>query len=602
MSKHLMCAAIERLREKQKENENLRNTISMRLDEYSPEIKNDLDKRSELEREIEKGCNSTQIFLKIVTELNAINEKIDALSPEIKSAIYTRHYLNRQITFARNTLIDYARYKKCPCMSGSQPEPCQITVKLNWLSYCQGCEHLQPKSAFSGHRWLEGQPASDARWQKRAIAHHQQAVLAEAPLHKRAIDAAEEHACSTAKKQKHDAIVLSSDEESAPTTAKSQQEGKALYAGKSATACRGRSRSPYAPPPSPERETKREPAFADGKWHADVKVQMTMLEEMGKLKEADLDQEALKALKTLPYEVALVCLNKIANETSAIRNINAFIVQNCKHLRNTWGVDDAASSSAASSSSDDDLSEDENPMPPKSTPMPPKSTPMPPKSTPMPPKSTPMPPKSTPMPPKSTRGKSMKPYTRSRNIPSGWLANRLQKGLTSRQARNEWKQMGRDRQNNAIQKEKAGGKAQKPALSAEHIDIAAENVIMKMPAYDNGFHQKIKEHPTWDALDGLGKQTYDLLANFTCAEFVSILDTLLPVPDDYFKLHDQLLAALKQHAASATEFKQDGTKQHAASRVRAASATESEQEEDEASDKLEKEIDTVPESTFRTEN
>jgi hypothetical protein len=78
-------------------------------------------------------------------------------------------------------------------------------------------------------------------------------------------------------------------------------------------------------------------------WNADVKEKMLMLEQMGKLKEADLDQEALKALKTLPCEVALVCLNKIANETSAIRNMNAFIVKNCKHLRNQWGVDDAMS-------------------------------------------------------------------------------------------------------------------------------------------------------------------------------------------------------------------------------------------------------------------
>jgi hypothetical protein len=100
-------------------------------------------------------------------------------------------------------------------------------------------------------------------------------------------------------------------------------------------------------------------AFAGDKWHADVKVQMTMLEKTGKLKEADLDQGALKALKTLPYEVALVCLNKIANETSAIRNMNAFIVKNCTHLRNQWGVDDAASSSSDDDSSDDDESEEE---------------------------------------------------------------------------------------------------------------------------------------------------------------------------------------------------------------------------------------------------
>jgi hypothetical protein len=106
-------------------------------------------------------------------------------------------------------------------------------------------------------------------------------------------------------------------------------------------------------------------AFAGDKWHADVKVQMTMLEKTGKLKEADLDQGALKALKTLPYEVALVCLGKIANEASAIRNMNAFIVKNCTHLRNQWGVDDAASSSSDDDSSGDDESEEEEEKAPK---------------------------------------------------------------------------------------------------------------------------------------------------------------------------------------------------------------------------------------------
>ena len=49
-------------------------------------------------------------------------------------------------------------------------------------------------------------------------------------------------------------------------------------------------------------------AFADGEWHPDVKAQMDVLEKTGKLKEADLDQGALKALKTLPYEVVFrVC-------------------------------------------------------------------------------------------------------------------------------------------------------------------------------------------------------------------------------------------------------------------------------------------------------
>jgi len=75
-------------------------------------------------------------------------------------------------------------------------------------------------------------------------------------------------------------------------------------------------------------------AFAGDKWHADVKAQMAVLEKTSKLKEADLDQHTLNSLKKLPYEVALVCLGKIANNPSAILNMNAFIVMNCTHLRN----------------------------------------------------------------------------------------------------------------------------------------------------------------------------------------------------------------------------------------------------------------------------
>jgi len=101
-------------------------------------------------------------------------------------------------------------------------------------------------------------------------------------------------------------------------------------------------------------EPGKVPAFADDKWHADVKARLTLLEKKGKLKEAELDQRALKALKTLPYEVALVCLTKVMNEKNALRNINAFIVKNCTHLRNQWGIDDAASSSSEDDSSDDE--------------------------------------------------------------------------------------------------------------------------------------------------------------------------------------------------------------------------------------------------------
>tara|TARA_X000000368_G_scaffold414738_1_gene405138 strand:- start:1101 stop:2240 length:1140 start_codon:yes stop_codon:yes gene_type:complete len=106
-------------------------------------------------------------------------------------------------------------------------------------------------------------------------------------------------------------------------------------------------------------EPDKSPAFSGDKWHADVKAQLTSLEKKGKLKEAELDEGALKELKTLPYVVALVCLTKVMNETNAIRNINAFIIKNCKHLRDQWGIDDAASSSSDDDSSDDESESEE---------------------------------------------------------------------------------------------------------------------------------------------------------------------------------------------------------------------------------------------------
>jgi len=207
-------------------------------------------------------------------------------------------------------------------------------------------------------------------------------------------------ACGDRKKKKEDPIVLSSDEELP-------------------------SKKPDNNLPENAEKERKALAFAGDKWHADVKQQMDNLENEGKLKEADLDEGSLKALKTLQYEVVLVCLNKIAEEKKAIRDMNAFIVNNCKYLRNQWGVDDAASSSSDDDLSEHDSSEDtrENPMPQNECGKGKAS-----------------------IDETRTRRKRTQPYKHSLNIPRGWLANRLKRGLTRGQARNMWKHMGRDRQ------------------------------------------------------------------------------------------------------------------------------------------------------------
>ena len=93
-------------------------------------------------------------------------------------------------------------------------------------------------------------------------------------------------------------------------------------------------------------------AWKNGKWHADVKALFEKLKHV--IVEADLNEDALKSLEMLSYEVALLCLGKVRDEKSPIRNMNKFIVENAAHLRNQWGLDDAASSSSSEGSEDEE--------------------------------------------------------------------------------------------------------------------------------------------------------------------------------------------------------------------------------------------------------
>jgi hypothetical protein len=85
-------------------------------------------------------------------------------------------------------------------------------------------------------------------------------------------------------------------------------------------------------------------AFENDKWHADLKAIMAMLKEKGLFKVTDLEPKALKALQTLPNELALVCLKQIEG-MGKIPRINVFMIKTCAHLRNQWTVDAPMSSS-----------------------------------------------------------------------------------------------------------------------------------------------------------------------------------------------------------------------------------------------------------------
>ena len=82
-------------------------------------------------------------------------------------------------------------------------------------------------------------------------------------------------------------------------------------------------------------------AFQDGVWHDDVYNLQCELAGIGKFNFNMLVPEAEKQLGTLPYQHALILLGKIRDEKKNIRNVNAFIVEIAKKLRNQFGLDDA---------------------------------------------------------------------------------------------------------------------------------------------------------------------------------------------------------------------------------------------------------------------
>ena len=82
-------------------------------------------------------------------------------------------------------------------------------------------------------------------------------------------------------------------------------------------------------------------AVIDGKWQDDVYELQYELRKIGKFDSSELNVEAKDELRTLPYEVALILLGKIRDETTKIADMNAFIVNLAQKLRTQWNLDDA---------------------------------------------------------------------------------------------------------------------------------------------------------------------------------------------------------------------------------------------------------------------
>ena len=99
-------------------------------------------------------------------------------------------------------------------------------------------------------------------------------------------------------------------------------------------------------------------AWSNNAWHPDIKKQLKALQEAKKVDIEKLDVYVLDNLKSLPFEVALVALQKRMNEDGKnIQNESRFFEKNCTNLRNQWSLEDFE---VEKESSDDDHHDDDN--------------------------------------------------------------------------------------------------------------------------------------------------------------------------------------------------------------------------------------------------
>lgn len=106
----------------------------------------------------------------------------------------------------------------------------------------------------------------------------------------------------------------------------------------------------------PEADPDNVRAWHKNAWHPDVKAKIAQVHKVTNVDVEKLHKKALDLLKSLPCNVAVICLTKRIIETNPIKDESNFIIKNCKHLINQWGV--VVASDGDSESSEDDDSDD----------------------------------------------------------------------------------------------------------------------------------------------------------------------------------------------------------------------------------------------------
>lgn len=111
---------------------------------------------------------------------------------------------------------------------------------------------------------------------------------------------------------------------------------------------------------SDQEEDAKVKAWQNDAWHPDVQTLITALKTGNIVDVETLEKSAVDTLKSLPFEVAIVCLQKRQSESGRIQSESAFIVKNCNHLRNQWGIEDSSDEDANRSDQDESDDDDDN--------------------------------------------------------------------------------------------------------------------------------------------------------------------------------------------------------------------------------------------------
>jgi hypothetical protein len=99
-------------------------------------------------------------------------------------------------------------------------------------------------------------------------------------------------------------------------------------------------------------------AWGKDAWHPQVKKELRALEEAKKVDIEKLEKCVLDNFKSLPFEVALMVLEKRMNTDENVRNENVFFQKNCDNLRSQWGLDSFEVEQESRDDDDDDDDDD----------------------------------------------------------------------------------------------------------------------------------------------------------------------------------------------------------------------------------------------------